>query len=364
MKIIVTGSIGSGKSTVVDLLARQFKKFNIISVDAIVSDLYRNDVVKTLLIDNFGTCSKHAISLLVFSDVQQMTKLKGLLDPLIISTLNNQIRSYVDCIIEFPLFFEYSNAIQLNDKDIVLYVRCSKEEQIQRVSERDNKSREQVSLIIGNQKHTVKDAIGASLYYITNISTFDALKYQIYEFCNMLRKIRRAGTTKAMVSGSYDPITFGHLHIIKKALMRTETLEVVIAKSPSKVPLFTIEERFNALFDTFFECLDADEIDRITVSILPPDDVIVLYAKQNEIFTIYRGIRNLTDLDYEYQLSLINNDIAPEVETLYLLTPRDKIEISSSMIKGSIHLKHWEMVASKYVPKCIVELLKSKTTQI
>lgn len=110
----------------------------------------------------------------------------------------------------------------------------------------------------------------------------------------------------------------------------------------------------------FFETLSADEQERVRIKILPEDEMVVSFAKQMNASFIFRGIRDFIDLKYENELNLVQKKIDPSIETVFFLTPRDKIEISSSMIKSTTCLKKWEMVVKDYIPTCVLEALKAK----
>lgn len=130
----------------------------------------------------------------------------------------------------------------------------------------------------------------------------------------------------AVYPGTFDPITMGHLDIIHRALNLFDKVVIAIARNPGKAPLFTIDERMQMIRD----CFPADET-RVEV-----DDVtglLVDYAYTKGARAIIRGLRAVSDFDYEFQLALMNRRIEREVETVFLMTGFRWIFISSSIIK-------------------------------
>ncbi len=132
--------------------------------------------------------------------------------------------------------------------------------------------------------------------------------------------------TIAVYPGTFDPITEGHLDIIQRALYLFDRVIVAIAENVSKKPLFSLEERVQMIKD----CFPADE-KRIEVDTV--NGLIVDYAYTKGAKAIVRGLRAVSDFDYEFQLALMNRRIEREVETVFLMTGFRWIYISSSIIK-------------------------------
>lgn len=161
---------------------------------------------------------------------------------------------------------------------------------------------------------------------------------------------------RAIVAGSFDPITKGHKWMIEKAAELFDEVLVVVANNPNKKSMFTVNERVDAIRKT----INCEDGTKIRVSVMDSYVFTVDYALKNKCTHIVRGIRNTTDFEFEHQLNLINRDIAPNVETLYLMPPRELIEVSSSMVKGLIGLNGWQRIASKYVSERVLEMLNEK----
>lgn len=154
----------------------------------------------------------------------------------------------------------------------------------------------------------------------------------------------------AVYPGTFDPITMGHMDIIHRALNLFDKVIIAIAKNPSKEAVFSHKERIQMIKD----CFSSDE-ERIEV-----DDVsglLVDYAYRKGATAIIRGLRAVSDFDYEFQLALMNRRIEREVETVFLMTGFRWIYISSSIIKDAA--RHGGDV-SGLVPDHVCEKLREK----
>lgn len=129
-------------------------------------------------------------------------------------------------------------------------------------------------------------------------------------------------------SGSFDPPTNGHLNIIERALKIFDRVVVAIAINTSKQPILTPQERMDIL-GKIYENASNVEIDSF-------DGLLVDYARRREISTVMRGIRNMSDYEYESQMALANKTLDPQLETLYMMTEGKYAHLSSSIIKEII----------------------------
>lgn len=154
--------------------------------------------------------------------------------------------------------------------------------------------------------------------------------------------------TSAIISGSFDPITNGHVWLVQEALKLVETVHFVIATNPNKTPMFTAIERFEMAFRVF-DYLGM--LDRVEVRLLPAKTMLVEYAREFGCDLIVRGLRNATDFEYEHTIDMVQRKVNPEVRTVYLMTPHHLTEVSSSMVKSLVGLNGWERVVSDYVPQ-------------
>jgi len=157
-------------------------------------------------------------------------------------------------------------------------------------------------------------------------------------------------------AGSFDPITNGHLRVLDDSLKIFDKVILLVAFNPNKKGLFTQEERIeiiqNVLPDNYKGSVDID--------ILPENIATSEYSQKLGATHLIRGIRSATDLDYEFQLNLVNKTISPSIETVYFLTPRELIEVSSSMVKGLMGINGWESVARNYVHPFVVQSMQNK----
>lgn len=134
--------------------------------------------------------------------------------------------------------------------------------------------------------------------------------------------------TIAIYPGTFDPITNGHVDIIKRALQMCDKIIIVIAINAAKEPLFSVEERIDMINQCFGGTQDRIEVDTTS-------GLIVDYAVNSGACAIVRGLRAVSDFDYEFQLALMNRKLQRKVETVFLMTGFRWIYISSSIIKDA-----------------------------
>ena len=154
---------------------------------------------------------------------------------------------------------------------------------------------------------------------------------------------------KAIYPGTFDPITDGHLDLIIRASKLFSQVIVAIATNPGKTPLFSLEERI--------EMVEEVTAHLPNVSIIGFSNLLVDCAKENNADVVLRGLRAVSDFEYEFQMAGMNRRLSPELETMFL-TPAEQYEfISSSMIREIAKLKG---DVSIFVPKCVEERLIKK----
>lgn len=142
----------------------------------------------------------------------------------------------------------------------------------------------------------------------------------------------RPGPAIALYPGTFDPITNGHIDIIRRGLCLFDRILVTVAVNDQKTPLFSLAERC-ALISECFPDLDG----RIEVGATA--GLIVQYARQHGARAIIRGLRAISDFDYEFQLALMNRRLERSVETVFLMTGFRWIYISSTGIKNAARLQ-------------------------
>lgn len=129
----------------------------------------------------------------------------------------------------------------------------------------------------------------------------------------------------AIYAGSFDPITNGHLDLVERALGLFDTVVLAIGHNPAKAAFFPLEERVATLREV------TAGLDRVEVDVF--EGLLVHYCQRRGAQAIIRGLRAVSDFEFEFQIGLANMDMAPEVETVFLLSEPANIFISSSLVR-------------------------------
>ena len=135
----------------------------------------------------------------------------------------------------------------------------------------------------------------------------------------------------AVYSGTFDPITLGHLDVIRRAAGLFDQLIIAVAAAHSKKTLFSLEHRAS-MAQTAIKSI-------ANVSIQPFSGLIMDFCTRHNANAVVRGIRNLTDFDYEAQMAAMNRKLAPQVETVFLLPDANLACISSTLVREISKLK-------------------------
>jgi pantetheine-phosphate adenylyltransferase len=154
---------------------------------------------------------------------------------------------------------------------------------------------------------------------------------------------------KVLYPGTFDPITYGHIDIIKRARDLFDSVIVTIAVNPSKDPLFTLEERLILIKESI------TGFDNITVDSF--DGLLVDYAKKSGATGIIRGLRAVSDFEYEFQMALMNRKLADEISTIFLMPHEKYTYLNSSIVRN---LASFGADISDFVPKAVQDALKKK----
>lgn len=149
----------------------------------------------------------------------------------------------------------------------------------------------------------------------------------------------------AVYPGSFDPITNGHLDVIRRAAKVYDQVVVGVLDNISKKPVFTAEERCEMI-----RMVTAD-ISNVTCDRF--NGLLVDFAKQKQAAVIVKGLRTVADFEYEFQMALLNKALNPEYETMFMMTDTKYSYISSSMVKevAKYHGELEGLVPSKLIPK-------------
>lgn len=154
---------------------------------------------------------------------------------------------------------------------------------------------------------------------------------------------------RAIYPGSFDPVTYGHLDIIKRAAAITDELIVGVLNNNAKMPLFSVEERVRMLKEVTCSLTN--------VEIVPFDGLLVDFARQMNAAFIVRGLRAITDFEYELQMSQTNHKLEPNVETIFLTTNIEYSYLSSTTVK---EIAAFGGDISQFVPEAVVRELTEK----
>ena len=154
---------------------------------------------------------------------------------------------------------------------------------------------------------------------------------------------------KAVYPGTFDPVTYGHLDVIKRGSKIFDELIVAVGHNPLKQPLFTITERVDMISTNILEIQNA-RVDCF-------EGMLTDYIKELQTNVILRGIRTVSDFDYEFQMALTNRVLKTDIETVFIMTSQEYLFLNSSLIKEAVSLGG---DISMFVPSDVEKLLQQK----
>ncbi|MDB6004545.1 MAG: coaD [Prosthecobacter sp.] len=157
---------------------------------------------------------------------------------------------------------------------------------------------------------------------------------------------------RAIYPGSFDPITNGHLDVLQRAAGIFDNLIIAVARDNSKQSLFTVEERVELIRNA------AAEIPGIEV--MPFDGLLVNFARKHKAIALVRGLRAVSDFEFEFQLALMNRKLEPNLETLFLMPREEYTYISSRLVKEICRLGGH---IDQFVPPNVATALRNKLQQ-
>ncbi len=153
----------------------------------------------------------------------------------------------------------------------------------------------------------------------------------------------------AVYPGTFDPITNGHLNIIERAARNFDVLYVTVLKNSSKKPLFDLEERMRLIAESTVHVPN--------VRVESSAGLLVDYAKEKSAHAVIRGLRAVSDFEYELQIAAMNNKLDPELETFFMMTNPSYSFLSSSIVR---EVASYGRSVDELVPKPVSLALKAK----
>ncbi len=154
---------------------------------------------------------------------------------------------------------------------------------------------------------------------------------------------------RAIYPGSFDPVTNGHLDVIERARKLFDEVVVAVAHNDEKQPLFSLEDRLDLLRET------AGKIDNVQIAEF--EGLLVEFARKEEAGAVIRGLRAISDFEFEFQMALMNRKLDATVETIFLMPKEEYTYLSSRIVKEIARLGG---DVSGFVPACVATALSRK----
>jgi pantetheine-phosphate adenylyltransferase len=158
----------------------------------------------------------------------------------------------------------------------------------------------------------------------------------------------------ALYAGSFDPVTNGHIDVVRQAVRLADRLVLAIGVHPGKAPLFSVEDRLAMLAET---CTPIGKEARCEIACVTFDDLVVSAAQRAGAGMLVRGLRDGTDLDYEMQMAGMNGAMAPQIQTVFLPASPAVRPITATLVR-QIALMGGDV--SSFVPASVAARLKAK----
>ena len=153
----------------------------------------------------------------------------------------------------------------------------------------------------------------------------------------------------AICPGSFDPVTLGHIDIIERASKMFNKVIVAVMVNPNKQPIFSINERIDLLKEATTHISNLE--------IVSFDGLLASYAKERSAVAVVKGLRAVSDFEYEFQMALTNKKLNPDLETIFLTTSAKYMYLSSSMVK---QVASFGGDISDFVPACLYDKIYSR----
>jgi pantetheine-phosphate adenylyltransferase len=161
---------------------------------------------------------------------------------------------------------------------------------------------------------------------------------------------------KALYPGTFDPITFGHLDVLERAASLFDKVVITVAVNNQKKFVFTPEERLELIRASI-----KDKPWSAKVSVVAFEGLLVEHARQQKVQTLIRGVRQLSDFEYEFRMALMNRRLAPEIDTVFLMPQEQLTFVSATMVR---EVAYWGGDLSQFVPPHVANALKERYRSI
>jgi len=155
----------------------------------------------------------------------------------------------------------------------------------------------------------------------------------------------------AIYPGTFDPISNGHLDIVHRASVLFDHIVITVSTNPNKTPLFSLQERRHLVEQT------VSDLPSVEVDIL--DGLLVQYARKIGASVLIRGLRAVSDFEYEFQMALMNRKLSPLLETVFLMPSEEYTYINSSIVKEVARLGGR---IDCFIPEVVAKALKAKVS--
>lgn len=159
-------------------------------------------------------------------------------------------------------------------------------------------------------------------------------------------------TRKAIYPGTFDPITYGHLDVIQRAASIYDKVYIAVAKSEEKKPLFTVAERMEMISEA------VKPYNNVEVESF--EELVVDYAVRKQVKVVIRGLRMISDFEYEFQMALTNRKLNSDIETVFMMPNEAYSYLSSRLIK---EISRLGADVSKFVPSNVEKKLRGKKNE-
>lgn len=155
---------------------------------------------------------------------------------------------------------------------------------------------------------------------------------------------------RAVTPGTFDPITNGHIDVITRAAQLVDEVVVAVAQSRKKGPLFSLEERTRLAREALAHLPN--------VRVEPFDGLLVDFAHEIEATIVVKGLRAVTDFEYEFQQTALNYQLNPKLETVFIMSPPEYMYLSSSIVREIASMNDEKL--EQFAPACVCEALRAK----